>query len=184
MAEAHEEFQELQENAERASHERPMAVVSLTMAILAVLVAVVTLMSHRSHIEEVVLQTRVTDQWAYYQAKNIRRDSYEMFLDHLAVTPTKDPESAAKTREKYEAALEHERERQKEIQGEARKMEQEIGVVGRRANRFDLGLGLLEAALVITSITLLTGLRGFWLFGSAVAVAGVVIAVTGFLIHL
>jgi hypothetical protein len=184
MPEAHEELQELQEGAEHARHGRPMAVVSLTMAILAVLVAVVTLMGHRAHTEEVVLQTQVTDQWAYYQSKNIRGDSYEMFLDHLAVTPTKDPGAAEKIRQKYDAALAHERERQKEIQGEARKMEQEIEMVRRQANRFDLGLGLLEAALVITSITLLTGRRGFWLFGSVLAAAGIMVAVTGFLVHL
>jgi hypothetical protein len=184
MPEAHEEFQELQEQAEHARHERPMAAVSLSMAILAVLLAVVGLLSHRAHIEEVLLQTKVTDQWAYYQAKNIRRDSYEMFLDHLAVTPTKDPESASKIREKYEAALERERERQKDIQGEARKMEREIDVERRRGNRFDLGEGLLEAALVISSITLLTGRRQFWLVGSVVAVAGIVVTATGFLVHL
>src|SRR5258707_10233099 len=45
--------------------------VSLTISILAVLVAGATLLGHRAHTEELLLQSRGTDQWAYYQAKNI-----------------------------------------------------------------------------------------------------------------
>ena len=52
-----------------------LAPVSLTMAILAVLVATVSLLGHRAHTEEILMQTRATDQWAYYQAKNMRRNT-------------------------------------------------------------------------------------------------------------
>ena len=182
MPEAHEELQGLHEHAEQAKESRQGAV-SLTMAILAVLVAAVTLLGHRAHTEEILLQTKVTDRWAYYQAKNIRRDSYEMFLDHLQVLPAKDPAAAAQAKQKYEAALQREQERQKEIQAEAKNMEAEIERQRRRADRFDLGEGLLEAALVITSITLLTRRRGFWYFGSAVAIAGIVVAAMAFAVR-
>jgi len=43
--------------------------VSLTISILAVLVAGATLLGHRAHTEELLLQSRATDQWSYYQAK-------------------------------------------------------------------------------------------------------------------
>jgi hypothetical protein len=183
MAEAHEELQELHEQAEHAEHAPSLAPVSLTMAVLAVLVAVVTLMGHRTHTEELLLQSKVTDQWAYFQAKNIRRDSYQIFLDQLALVDAKSQPAAEKAREKYQAALDRERDRQSEIQTEARKMEDEIKVARQRADRFDLAEGLLEAALVITSITLLTRRRRFWFCGSAVAAAGIVVAATAFLIH-
>jgi hypothetical protein len=183
MAEAHEELQELHEHAEHAEHAPFLAPVSLTMAVLAVLVAVVTLLGHRSHTEEILLQTKVTDQWAFFQAKNIRRDSYQIFLDQLALVEAKNQPAAEKAREKYQAALDKEHDRQNEIQADAHKMENEIDVMRRRADRFDLAEGLLEAALVITSITLLTRRRRFWFFGSAVAVAGIVLAATAFTIH-
>jgi hypothetical protein len=182
MTEAHEELQELQERAEHAA-QHAMAPVSLTMAVLAVLVAVVTLLGHRAHTEEGLLQTKVTDQWAYYQARNGRVISYELFLEQLSILPAKDQERAAKAREKYTAAVEHERERQKEIQAEARQMEHEIDIERRRADRFDLGEGLLEAALVITSITLLTRRRQFWYLGSAVALIGLILSATALRIH-
>src|SRR5690348_2486906 len=67
-----DELHELHEHATHAAHDPSMAPVSLTMAILAVLVAVISLLGHRTHTEEVVLQTRANDQWAYYQGKDTR----------------------------------------------------------------------------------------------------------------
>ena len=62
--------------------------------------------------------------------------------------------------------------------------EAESQAFGRRSDRFDLGEVLLEAALVICSITLLTRKRYFWMVGSVIGIAGVIIAATGFFIHL
>ena len=53
----------------------------------------------------------------------------------------------------------------------------------RRANRFDLGEVLLEAALVICSITLLTQKRFFWVLGMFLGICGVAIGAAGFLVH-
>src|SRR5215471_6067919 len=96
-----EELSELQEHAEHARHNPSLAPVSLTMAVLAVLVATVSLLGHRSSVEEVVLQNRVTDKWAYYQAKNIRRHTDELFADMTTIVAAKDAEAAAKLKEKY-----------------------------------------------------------------------------------
>src|ERR1700726_4093921 len=96
-----DELQELQEHAEHAAHNPSMAPVSLTMAVLAVLVAVVSLLGHRAHTEEVVLQAKATDQWAFYQAKNIRRHMDELFTDLTSVQATTDAAALAKLHEKY-----------------------------------------------------------------------------------
>ncbi len=50
-------------------------------------------------------------------------------------------------------------------------------------SRFDVGEVCLEAALVITSMTLMTKRRFFWAFGSALAIVGLGIAATGFLVQ-
>jgi hypothetical protein len=178
-----EEIQELQENAEHGAHEPSLAPVTLTMAVLAVLVAATGLMGHRAHTEELLHQTKATDQWAYYQAKDIRRKNYELFIDELSVFTLQNSEATQKIREKYAKEIERYRDEEKDIQAEARTAENEVLVEQRRANRFDLGEVLLEAALVICSITLLTRKKAFWLFGLVLGGAGVVIAATGLLIH-
>ena len=57
-----EELNELQEHAEHARHNPSLAPVTLTMAILAVLVAALSLLGHRAHTEQLLLQTKATDQ--------------------------------------------------------------------------------------------------------------------------
>ena len=78
-----EELQELHEHAEHAHHDPSLAPVSLTMAVLAVVVATVSLLGHRTHTEEVVFQNKASDEWAYYQAKSIRRHEDQIFVDCL-----------------------------------------------------------------------------------------------------
>ena len=178
-----EEIHELHEHAEEGAHHPSLAPVTVTMAILAVLVAAVSLLGHRAHTEELLLQTKATDQWAYYQAKDIRRRSYELFLDELSVFSLQSTEEVAKVKEKYSRELERYRDQQKEIEAEAKKAEEEVTVQQRRANRFDLGEVMLEAALVICSITLLTRKRFFWGLGLVLGISGVVIGAAGLLIH-
>ena len=83
-------MEELQEAAEHGREHSNLAPVSFTMAFLAVLVAIATLLSHRAHTEEVLLQNKATDQWGYYQAKNIRRHTMEQLDELLKVVPLKD----------------------------------------------------------------------------------------------
>jgi Domain of unknown function (DUF4337) len=178
-----EELNELQEHAEHAKHDPTLAPVSVTMAVLAVMVAVVTLVGHRAHTEEVVLQAKSSDQWAYYQAKNIRRHEDEIVADVTSVQPTTDAAALAKVREKYSGEASRYKDEQKEIEDKAREMENEVGLEQRRADHYDLAEVFLDIGLVITSITLLSGRRFFWYLGMSLGVVGAVIAVTGFLVH-
>jgi len=183
MGSAADEAHELQEAAEHASHEAKLAPVSLTMAILAVLVAGVAVLGHRAHTEEIILQNKVTDQWSYYQAKNIRRSTYELFLDLLRISEFKDQKTVASLKERYQSTIEKYGKDQKEIDAEARKLEKEVDLERHRADRFDLGESFLEVGLVVTSITLLTRKRLFWGMGIVSALIGVVIAAFGLFLH-
>jgi uncharacterized protein DUF4337 len=80
--------------------------VSVTISILAVLVAAVTLLGHRAHTEELLLQTQATDQWSYFQAKNIRRSTMQTAADLLGALAPQDKEKAASLREKYQKEVE------------------------------------------------------------------------------
>lgn len=178
-----DELQELHEHAEHAKHDPSMTPISLTMAVLAVVVAGVSLLGHRSHTEEVVLQDKASDQWAFYQAKNIRRHTDELFADLTSVVAAKDAAQAAQLHDKYLAEATRYRDEQKDLDAEARKLEQETEQAGKRADRYDLGEVFLEIALVVTSITLLSGRRAFWHAGIVLGLVGVVVAATGLLLH-
>ena len=157
--------------------------VSVTVAILAVLAAGVTLLGHRAHTEELLLQSQATDQWAYYQAKNIRLHEMQSAADLLTALVPQDKNTAALLHEKYMKEVERYSGDKDDIGEKARELEKERDLVGRRADRFDGGEALLEIGLVICSITLLTRRRAFWLGGMLVGLAGIVLAATGFLLH-
>ncbi|HEY0702993.1 MAG TPA: DUF4337 domain-containing protein [Candidatus Acidoferrales bacterium] len=178
-----EDIMELKEHAEHGSEEHSLAAVTMTMAILAVLVASVTLLGHRAHTEEVLLQSRAADQWAFYQAKEARRRAYELFVDELSIVALQDSKQAPAMKEKYSKEIERYIEETKEIQAEAKKAEDEVKIEERRADRYDLGEVLLEAALVICSITLLTRKKVFWYFGMCLAAVGLVTAIMGWMVH-
>ncbi|HWF39099.1 MAG TPA: DUF4337 domain-containing protein [Candidatus Acidoferrales bacterium] len=178
-----DELQELQENAEHGAHEKSLAPVTLTMAIFAVLVAAVSLLGHRAHTEELLLQTKATDQWAYYQAKDIRLHSYQLFLDQLSLSKPQDAELAAKTTDKYSKEIARYEKQLTDAEEKANDFEKEVSVEQRRADRFDLGEVMLEAGLVICSITLMTRKRLFWQGGMILGMIGVATAAAGFLIH-
>jgi hypothetical protein len=178
-----DELSELQENAEHGRENPSLAPISVTMAILAVCVAVVSLLGHRSHTEELLMQNRATDQWAYYQAKNIRLHNYDMGLDMLPLIDFKDKEQAGKVREKYQAQVNRYTKEQAEIEEQAKDLEGESARAQRKADRFDMGEVFLEIALVISSLALLSRKQIFWFLGIISGVAGLVVAVTGYLMH-
>jgi hypothetical protein len=178
-----QEIHEMHEHAHEAHADPSLVPVTMTMAILAVLVALVSLLGHRANTEQLLNQNKATDQWGYYQAKNIRRHSYEVFLDLLSVSEPKNAELAEKVKEKYEKEIERYTEEQKEIESEAKKLEAEVHVQGARTDRFDLGEVFLESALVICSITLLTKRRLYWVFGLVLGSAGLVVAASTNWVH-
>lgn len=177
-----EEIHEMHEHAHAAHSDASLIPVTVTLSILAVLVAIVSLFGHRSHTEELLNQNKATDQWAYYQAKNIRSHSYAQFLDLLAVIPLKDEGVGEKLKQKYEKELDRYKDEQSEIEKEARKLEQESEAERKKANHYDFGEILLEAALVITSITLITKWRSFWYVGLILGASGIVVGTLGFLV--
>jgi hypothetical protein len=157
--------------------------VSVTISILAVLGAVATLMGHRAATEELLLQAKATDQWAYYQAKNIRWHEMQSNADLLSSLAPADKEKTETMREKYVKAAEKYEADKDEISAEAKKLETERDLYGHREDRFDTGEVLLEIALVICSMTLLTKRKLFWFAGIAIGALGVLAALRGFLLH-
>ena len=170
------EAQELLELREKA-HEGFTRTVGLTMAIVAALLAVVTLMAHRLHTEEVVLQTRLADQWAYYQAKNTRSQMYATDAQ-LARLQGAQGSAIAVT---WEEKAHQEREQADEIRRGNEELDHETQATARRATLFDNAEIFLEIAIVLCSVTLLTGTRIFWHISFVGTALGLVLAAVAFL---
>ncbi len=178
-----ESIHEMHEHAEKAREESGLVLATFTMSVMAVLVAAISVLGHRAHTRTLLDQTRAADTWAEYQARNIRRHNNQLFIDLYSIMEVKDKAQGAMLEQKYAAdvqryqkSLEQARKRAEELDAEALHYED-------RATRFDLGEVLLEAALVITSITLITRKKLFWGMGSVLAIAGIVVAITSMWVH-
>jgi hypothetical protein len=157
--------------------------VSITISIMAVLVAAVTLMGHRTHTEELLRQSQAGDKWSQYQAKSVRLHETQGFSDVVTIVSTMDKEKGEALREKYVKEVEHYQSDKEDISKEAKDLEADRDLAGRKADRFDGGEAFLEIGLVICSITLLTKRKLFWFGGMLVGAVGIAIALTGFLLH-
>jgi hypothetical protein len=163
--------------------EESLTSISLAISILAVLVAMVTVLGHRSHTEAVLFQARASDQWNQYQAKKIRQENLMVVVDQMALSPTLDAKaSATKLAEykthiaKWTAELSEEQEKAHEFEREGRHEEE-------MASHFDLGEALLQISVVLSSITLFTRRRSYFVGGLCLGAAGLIVAVSAWTVH-
>jgi predicted cobalt transporter CbtA len=84
---------------------------------------------------------------------------------------------------KYRAEADRYKDEQKDLDGKARETENETELTRRKADRFDLAEVFMEIALVITSITLLSGRRIFWHLGMLMGIAGIVVTALAWMVH-
>jgi hypothetical protein len=147
------------------------------MAILAVPLAASTLLSHRAHTEEVLLETRATDQWNYFQAKNIRSHVYDADAEIANLFAEKGAQAVADFRLKSA----QQKKDSEEIQAEAEKLGREVDDAGREARFYDGSELFLEVAIVLSSISLLAKSRLYWKASFLFGFIGVVTGLWGFL---
>ena len=146
--------EELSEHAEHAKEpfERTVAV---SMAIIAAGLAIVSVLGHIFANEELLAQQKASDQWAYYQAKSIRRYNSDIARDIFKSLSTDSAGMAGK----YAGNVEKYEKEGEEIQGEAKKLEAESRLYGRRAVRMHAGEVFLEIGIVFASLAILTKRR-------------------------
>lgn len=162
--------------------EESLTSISLAISILAVLVAMVTVLGHRTHTKAVLMQARATDQWNLYEAKKIRQDSLEVVIDQVGLVPTIDSKAAAAKIAEYKA---HIAKWTKDLAGEqetAKAFEEKAEHAERQADRFDLGEALLQISVVLSSITLFTRRRSYFIGGLALGVAGLLVAASAYMV--
>lgn len=178
-----QEFSRQMQESNEAKGEASTKAISLAISVLAVLVAMVTVLGHRTHTEAVLRQSRVNDAWSEYQAKKIRFDNLTVTVDLLPAQPTTDAAATAKNLAKYRGQLDKWTHDLDQLQHSARDLETEVAHAEHQAARYDLGEALLQIAVVLASITLLTRRSAYFFFGLTLGLAGLITAASALLVH-
>ena len=132
--------------------------VAATMAVIAAALAIVSVYGQLLENEELLKQAKASDQWAYYQAKSIRRYESDVARDLFKNLPG---EAAAKGVEKYTANMERYKKEAKSADRSAR-ARKESELKGNQALRLHFGEIFLEIGIVFASLAILTKRNLIW----------------------
>jgi hypothetical protein len=155
--------------------------VGVLAAVLAVFLAVVTIMSHRAHTAAVVQRTEANDQWSFYQSKRIKFHSLELGIDMLGLLG-KDKAGVEEAVKRFESDKAKEEKEGKEIQAEAKAKEDESRHTENQALRYDIGEGMVEIGVVLSSLYFIARRKLFPVVALVFGIGGIVTAATGLLL--
>jgi hypothetical protein len=168
------EHEEIEEHIHHA-HEPFDKLVAGSMAIIAAFLAVVSVLGQHFNTETLLTQQESSDQWAFYQAKNIRRYSAQVGQDILTQLKAP-PESIAK----YAEDGAKEKADMKEIQQQAIEFKNESVAADAKSTRFHGGEVFLEVGIVLSSLAILTKRKPYYFGGALFAAGGIIYAATAF----
>ncbi len=143
-----------------------------SMAIIAALLAIVSVLGQHYNTEKLLTQQQASDQWAYYQAKDIRRYTAQIATDQFGKA---DPALA----KRYSSDAAKYKQQTSDIQDKAREFEKERDKLGTQANAFHIGEVFLELAIVLSSLAILAKRRPLFYGALGSGLVGVGIAVIG-----
>ena len=133
-------------------------------------------------------QTLASDQWAFYQAKSIKLNSYEIAHHQLAKSANAADPEVAKLVEEYKAKVATYKKEQKEIEAKAHEFEEKreaaravANIASGKGGKMGLSISFFSVAVALASICTVTKKKPLWfvaLFFAAVAISEMVMAWT------
>jgi hypothetical protein len=165
--------EELHEHAEHAKEPFDKKV-AVTMAVIAAMLAIDGVTAHMLTTEELLLQAKASDTWAYYQAKSIRRYNSEIAADVMKGFH----DLGAEPVEKYKGNVEKYKKESEELSDQAKEFEAESRKKGDQAHRLDYGEVFLELGIVFASMAILTKNPLIWYASIGSALVGLLIALS------
>jgi hypothetical protein len=155
--------------------------IGIVTSLLAVCLAIVTIASHRAHTAGVLTKADENDQWSLYQAKKIKLHNLELGVDLAAMIGTKG-DVALKSVERFKKEIERYNKEAEDVQKEAKGMDEKVKILEDRALRYDVGEGLIEIGLVLSSLYFIAKKAYFPLIGVISGGLGIAIALLGLLL--
>jgi len=163
--------------------------VSLTVVIVAVFAAIATQWSGKYSSRTLVRlndatfnQTQAANQWAYYQAKSVKQNLYE--VSRSQIQDTADPNAAAKQRAVTDERIARYEKEKTEIKGKAEEFEQRrdqareaATVASEKGSAMSLSVAVLTIAIAVASICLVTKKKPLWIISMLLAGAALTLMI-------
>jgi hypothetical protein len=161
--------------------------VALTTAIFAVMLAFSSLGGNNAMKDMILAQQQASDQWAYYQAKAGREHFYRGQKMRLELDLLEKETLKPEIRQRYatllkEMAAQEERygKERLDIEKAARKLEHERDVASSKDPYFDYAEVLLQIAIVMATVAILSQSRAIFAVAFGAAMLGALLCLNGF----
>ena len=167
---------------------------AMLVSTLAMVLAIASLGGNNAAKETMVHNVLASNAFAFYQAKNIRQTDYKIAADDIQVQLAQDKLSPAakallekkladyqKNIARYESEPET-GDGKKELMAKAKEHEHERDHAMAQDPWFDYAEALLQIAIVLTSVAILTGVRVLFWVPCGLGLLGVLATVNGFML--
>lgn len=167
---------------------------AMLVSILAMVLAIASLGGNNASKESTMHNILAANAFAFYQAKNIRQTDYKIAADDIQVQLAQDKLSPAakailekkledykKTIARYESEPET-GDGKKELMAKAKEHEHERDHALQQDPWFDYAEALLQIAIVLTSVAILTGAQVLFWVPAGLGILGILSTLNGFLL--
>lgn len=160
---------------------------ALATVILAVCATLSTFKGGAYSTQSVINQTLASDQWAYYQAKSIKRHLYELQLGQLRLQVLEPGrgrstgEAYAKQIQAYQAEVVRYEREMRDIEAQAQEFEGRRDAATRHGQPFGMAVMFLQVAILLNSVAGLLKARRIWWASIPVGLVGIAFFADGFL---
>jgi hypothetical protein len=167
--------------------------IAVYIAVLAVILALCTMGGDNAAKEATRNNIAATDTWAFFQAKNIRRQALRLAADELEIVKAGNPALPAPALALIEAKIEAYRAEDQALTSEpetgegldelfakAKALEAERDRALRRDPYFDYAQAALQMAIVLASVAIISGGAGLLIVSGLLGAAGALLCLNGF----
>jgi hypothetical protein len=186
-------WDELSRDAEGENQRDRDKLIGVYIAILAVILALCTMGGGNAAKEATLKNIEATNLWAFFQAKNMRRQALRLQVDQLEIMQNSDPAMPEAARaaiaakiadyKSQDALLTSDKARNEgldELFTRAKALEAERDTAMRRDPYFDYGEAFLQIAIVLAGVAIISGGSSILFASFAVAAIGTLMTVNGF----
>jgi hypothetical protein len=153
---------------------------AITAAVLAVLAAIGSLLSGHAANQAILIQTKATDSWAYYQAKSTKGHLYEVASELVTALSPAQGGTAGTAHEHFRKESQRYEKEKEELQAEAKALEHESQHEFHKHHRFALGVAIFQVGIVLASVSILVKFKPLYVMSVTAGVVGLVCVGLGF----
>jgi hypothetical protein len=162
---------------------------ALSTVIFAVCATLSTFKGGGYSTRSVLSQAQASDQWAFFQAKSIKGNLYQLQLEKIQLEAKLDADANPAKRAAYQEAIESYQKKaagyekdKADIKLQAEALEKLRDDAKKHGEPFGLAVILLQIAILISSIAALLKRKELWYLAMPVGLVGIVFFADGFLL--